>query len=127
MLNTKKEKKKVMQPNRIAEPMSHFNTCLSCRISVSLPAFFLFPQSTVFGCEEQSDLKENIENTQRNAAFIHKVPGAYRPHSSRFPKIYHCFCSLGAKDIVFEQKRPIRSQSRCRLTCKNVQVDCSED
>lgn len=59
------EQNKVMQPNRIAEPMSHFNTRLSYRISVSLPAFFYFSQSTVFGCEGQSDLKEYTENTEK--------------------------------------------------------------
>lgn len=56
----------------------------------------------------------------------YKVPGAYRPHSSRFPKIYHYSCSLRAKDVVFKQKRlksciwsqPIRSQSRCGLKIK---------
>ncbi len=56
----------------------------------------------------------------------YKVPEAYRPHSSRFPKIYHYSCSLREKDVVFKQERlkscswsqPIRSQSRCGLKLK---------
>lgn len=87
--------------------------------------FFFFFFCTVFGCEGQSALKEYTENTQR-MQHSYKVPEAYRPHSSRFPKIYHYSCSLREKDVVFKQERlkrcswsqPIRSQSRCGLKLK---------
>lgn len=108
-----KQKIKWCSPIGLLNQYHIFNTRfrLSC-----LPCPFLLIFFTQSLAAKDSRLWKNIHwKYTENAAFIHKVPGAYRPHSSRFPKIYHYFCSLRAKDVVFKQScsssQPIRSQT----------------